>query len=268
MAKANPFRFSTEYCEDESDIVWYPHRPYSPSTGRFLSRDPIEEIAFKKNVLRHELNMKMRVQAKKANAFEGQEYLPYVFVGNDAVDNFDLLGLACQSACGRSVDQALQLTKTDVENRFNKPSFWGQCKACAPIYLPVGDWSMAWDMDAMTWDGWFHNMKCGNVTTCEYTVTVGGKCYNAWDVNYLLYGWAASLCDMGENDMVAHVEGYKILKRDWKRLAGAVWFAELGWHGRFSPLPPQWMMGYPSCTPCPLSYQSQLDSVWPAKTLN
>jgi RHS repeat-associated protein len=43
MAKANPFRWSTEYQDDESDILMYPHRPYSASTGRWLSRDPIEE---------------------------------------------------------------------------------------------------------------------------------------------------------------------------------------------------------------------------------
>jgi hypothetical protein len=262
MAKANPFRFSTKYQDDESDLVYYGNRYYKPSTGTWLSRDPLEEIAFKRNSLRHQLTMQMRIQAKKANVFEGQDYLQYVFVGNDPLDNIDLLGLACQSACGQAVDQALRLTQTDVVNRFNSLSFWGQCKACAPIYLPVGDWSMAWDMYDMTWN-WKHKMQCGTVTTCDQTVTVGGNCYNAWDVNYLLYGWAANLCDMGENDMLAHVEGYKILKQDWKRLYGAVWFAELGWHGRFSPLPPQWLMGYPSCLPCSRAYPTQLGSVWP-----
>jgi RHS repeat-associated protein len=44
MAKANPFRWSTKYQDDESDLVMYPARPYSPSTGRFLSCDPIAEL--------------------------------------------------------------------------------------------------------------------------------------------------------------------------------------------------------------------------------
>ena len=65
VAKANPFRFATQYSDDESDIVWYPRRPYSPSTGRWLSRDPIEE--------------------------EGGENL-YIFCGNDSLNNWDLLG--------------------------------------------------------------------------------------------------------------------------------------------------------------------------------
>lgn len=43
MAKANPFRFSTKYQDDETDLIMYPYRPYSAPTGRFLCEDPIEE---------------------------------------------------------------------------------------------------------------------------------------------------------------------------------------------------------------------------------
>jgi RHS repeat-associated protein len=43
MAKANPIRWSTKYTDDETDLVMYPARPYSSSTGRWLSRDPVEE---------------------------------------------------------------------------------------------------------------------------------------------------------------------------------------------------------------------------------
>ena len=39
----NPFRFSSEYYDSELDLVYYNYRHYSPSFGRFLSRDPIEE---------------------------------------------------------------------------------------------------------------------------------------------------------------------------------------------------------------------------------
>ena len=44
MAKANPFRFSTKYQDDETDLIMYPYQPYSASTGRWLSRDPMEEL--------------------------------------------------------------------------------------------------------------------------------------------------------------------------------------------------------------------------------
>ena len=66
MAKANPFRWSTQYQDDETDLVMYLARPYSPSTGRWLSRDPIQEQGG--------LNL-------------------YGFVGNNPISRFDVLGL-------------------------------------------------------------------------------------------------------------------------------------------------------------------------------
>ena len=43
IASLTPFRFSSEYYDSELDLVYYNYRHYSPSLGRFLSRDPIEE---------------------------------------------------------------------------------------------------------------------------------------------------------------------------------------------------------------------------------
>jgi RHS repeat-associated protein len=42
MAKPNAFRFSTKYQDDETDLPYYGYRYYNASTGRWLSRDPIE----------------------------------------------------------------------------------------------------------------------------------------------------------------------------------------------------------------------------------
>jgi RHS repeat-associated protein len=66
MAKVNPFRWSTQYQDDETDLVMYPARPYNPSTGRFLCKDPIEELGG--------LNL-------------------YAFVANNPVNRFDPFGL-------------------------------------------------------------------------------------------------------------------------------------------------------------------------------
>jgi RHS repeat-associated protein len=63
MAKANPFRFSTKYQDDESDLVYYGYRYLA--NGRWLNRDPIEEAGG--------LNL-------------------YGFVGNDGVNGVDALG--------------------------------------------------------------------------------------------------------------------------------------------------------------------------------
>jgi RHS repeat-associated protein len=65
-AKDNPWRFSTKRVDNETDLVWYEYRAYSPSLGRFVSRDPLEEV--------------------------GGVSL-YGFVGNNSVLNVDWLGL-------------------------------------------------------------------------------------------------------------------------------------------------------------------------------
>jgi len=43
MAKANPFRFSTKYQDQETGLLYYGFRYYNPQTGRWLSRDAIGE---------------------------------------------------------------------------------------------------------------------------------------------------------------------------------------------------------------------------------
>jgi RHS repeat-associated protein len=66
MAKVNPFRFSTKYQDDESDLLSYGYRYYKASTGTWLSRDPFAE--------------------------NGGDNL-YGFVHDDPVDLIDTLGL-------------------------------------------------------------------------------------------------------------------------------------------------------------------------------
>jgi RHS repeat-associated protein len=43
MVSVNPFRFSTKYQDDETDLLYYGYRYFNASTGRWISRDPIEE---------------------------------------------------------------------------------------------------------------------------------------------------------------------------------------------------------------------------------
>ena len=43
MASIFPHRFSTKYYDAETDLYYYGYRYYSPSLGRWISRDPIEE---------------------------------------------------------------------------------------------------------------------------------------------------------------------------------------------------------------------------------
>ena len=43
MAVSNPIRFSTKYRDNETGLYYYGYRYYSPSLGRWISRDPIDE---------------------------------------------------------------------------------------------------------------------------------------------------------------------------------------------------------------------------------
>ena len=89
MAKANPFRFSTKYQDDETDLVMFPHRPYGP--GRFLTRDPIGEPG---------ASLLYGFGSPDADPSEGttsSEEISgpnlYCFVQNNPVNSFDALGL-------------------------------------------------------------------------------------------------------------------------------------------------------------------------------
>ena len=42
-ADSNPLRFSSEYFDEETELVYYNYRYYNPELGRWISRDPIEE---------------------------------------------------------------------------------------------------------------------------------------------------------------------------------------------------------------------------------
>jgi len=64
-AKENPFRSSTKYEDDETDLFYYGHRYYSSSLGRWASRDPLGE-------------------APAMNS--------YAFVNNEPVTGWDVLG--------------------------------------------------------------------------------------------------------------------------------------------------------------------------------
>ena len=62
---SNPFRFSTKYHDSETGLYYYGYRYYEPVTGKWLSRDPIQE--------RGGINL-------------------YRFVGNNGVNRWDYLG--------------------------------------------------------------------------------------------------------------------------------------------------------------------------------
>ena len=43
VAEQDPFRFSSEYADDEMGLVYYNYRYLNPMDGRWISRDPLQE---------------------------------------------------------------------------------------------------------------------------------------------------------------------------------------------------------------------------------
>lgn len=116
-ADANPFRFSSKYLDTETGFYYYGYRHYDPATGRWLSKDPLQE--------------------------EGGLNL-YAFVTNKTLNLFDLLGLS--SVCygidpdtGEMVPggEPFELTDFTVVDEFPTPpetirEFWNEWEHLSP----------------------------------------------------------------------------------------------------------------------------------------
>lgn len=109
-ATTNEYRFSTKPLDATSDLYYYGFRYYNPSTGRWISRDP-------------------------AGEFQGGANL-YGFVGNQATQYYDYLGLAVGLVTddfGRECCQSLIETVN-----YNYSSYTGIDSGHAQISMPSG----------------------------------------------------------------------------------------------------------------------------------
>jgi RHS repeat-associated protein len=109
ITPAIPIRWSTKYTDLETDLVYYGYRYYNPSTGRWLSRDPIGE--------------------KGGNNLYG-------FLDNDPICNFDPLGLrALNFKVGRDVT-ASTISNADFQKQVDKfLEVANKCTVCTSISL-------------------------------------------------------------------------------------------------------------------------------------
>ncbi len=78
-AEENAFRFSTKFFDNESGLYYYGYRYYDAELGRWISRDPINELG----------NLIIRNKP----SFETYNVNLYGFVLNDPVNLIDILGL-------------------------------------------------------------------------------------------------------------------------------------------------------------------------------
>jgi RHS repeat-associated protein len=86
MAKQNPYRFSTKPQDEVTGLLYYGYRWYDARTGRWPSRDPIEENGF--------INIKKinKVKLHKGGKHKIMLNL-YAFIDNSALSSIDFNGL-------------------------------------------------------------------------------------------------------------------------------------------------------------------------------
>jgi RHS repeat-associated protein len=61
QSAANPFRFSTKYADDETDLVYYGYRFYNPSTAIFSDRNVLENLKTREGQVAFGLDLKVAV---------------------------------------------------------------------------------------------------------------------------------------------------------------------------------------------------------------
>ena len=82
----NPFRFSTKYQEDETDLLYYGYRFYNAAVGRWISRDPFGDDAFR--------SWQTQDDPAAQDNLRSESLKPaYHFLSNDDIDHFDKTGL-------------------------------------------------------------------------------------------------------------------------------------------------------------------------------
>jgi RHS repeat-associated protein len=147
----NPFRFSTKYQDDETDLLYYGYRYYSASTGRWLSQDPYEELAFRRNVkLIRSSAARLRDRGELSKAL-------LVAVANSPVNRYDVLGL--YSPTGPLPDGTCCLERSYP-------------KTCDQICREV-----AANRDINNIDSWFGTVVCYHSKAC---VCVFGNPETGW----------------------------------------------------------------------------------------
>ena len=174
-------RFSTKYTDPETGLLYYGFRYLNLDTGRWLNRDPIAE--------------------------EGGLNL-YGFVGNDGINELDILGLS-KCVCGPDVSVSLNLTLDHVRREFAALSQKDKSSVCGSMY-GIDSWDIRELKLPITLPNRCGHADSDNLSKCRnHTVTVNGECHYAGAVNYILWGFGNSLCNTHIDTTLGSVKAWK-----------------------------------------------------------
>ena len=159
IAAENPWRFSSKRQDPTTDWVPYEFRVYDPSSGRWLSRDPIGEA--------------------------GGENL-YGFVGNDPVNQVDPDGKDSTTLGGNNAPPAItlncDLNAGEFEVCYPEPDAFIWMAKCIYEATPVpgllataDDWMTAFDEDIEPVERWGAGLRAGG-STLLYVLPAVGQC--------------------------------------------------------------------------------------------
>jgi RHS repeat-associated protein len=154
MAKNNPLRFSTQYSDDESDLLYYGYRYYKSSTGSWLNRDPSYDNAF------------ITATATRPGGVTTEGGNLYMMANNDSCNSIDVFGMLGY-------------------HTFIKPSW----KPCGNYF-----WSILWDAGPTELEGYIiqkvtirqNPRDCTGKYLEDYPAEI--TYYEAWQVPDSKYG--------------------------------------------------------------------------------
>ena len=202
----NPFRFSTKFQDDETGLLYYGFRYLSPGTGKWVSRDPLCDPAWR-TVMRGGGGGLSRTLAASPACMRG---LPYAFVDNNPQAGSDALGLVldtwltwwqkagndCCPACEldalrdakRTAEGILDNLRRDppdlpADYRSNlRTVAGGRCRQSVPgDGSKPGKWNQKKMPDVKTCKGW-----CTLIHETIHKNQCEGNAYDAFD--WVLYG--------------------------------------------------------------------------------
>ena len=236
---------------------------YNPQTGRWLSRDPIEEKGGF-NLYGFAGNRPV-IRVDKL----GLDYAPYPFPHNIDTSSYQVPTQKRCGTCGPEVGSALLQTLKVVNTKFaGLPNDEARLSACSKLSL-----MFKWDI---TFPAPPFSCATGGKKNCAETVAVGGKCYNQWVVNYVLYGHISKLCNFSETMMQALIMGHKVIRvpiiqlidpnqsMQWQYTEDVRAFAYLGFDLNLSAHLPPASNGYGECKRCTSGCsQASFPTDWP-----
>jgi len=186
--------------------------------------------------------------------------------------------------CGPDVTEGLRASKQQVEANFRlgmdldvRHTFWDDnCRPYSSLTASPYQAERGWDLDSLvsvpdgprirTPDG---VSKCPFGRGCVDSVTVDGKCYWKWAVNYAMYGWMNRLCGFSKAHMRRTIKWHRGFKSgnspsEIPENSKMLEFAEAGYDGFPGAGTVAADSRYRDCMPCEDAYsRAGLAPRWP-----